>query len=302
MEHIRLSDCISEKDADEFAGIQPTRKNYDRLFRESVRIDKPDGSPLAVFLKRAIPPNICKTGYDVFRLLDAGVTNRGMAAAGKGAQPPMRRDGKRSNTRFLNVDTQRKLGLGDSSSAVVGFMDRYIRHPFCRKTAFNMDHPELFSAAMPYVIAANALFARELPERFAAQKEFCDRTEPDWVIPGTVFTTITVNKNFPTRVHKDAGDLKEGFGCMGVLRAGHYTGGYFVYPRYRVAFDCGSGDVLLGDVHEWHGNTRILGIPGAYERVSCVFYYRAKMHQCGTMAEELASAKGRQPGDPLYAE
>jgi hypothetical protein len=31
-------------------------------------------------------------------------------------------------------------------------------------------------------------------------------------------------------------------------------------------------DVLLADVHEWHGNTPLLGVPGGYQRISTVFY------------------------------
>lgn len=51
------------------------------------------------------------------------------------------------------------------------------------------------------------------------------------------------------------------------------------------------GDVLLADVHEWHGNTPLVPTRWPYERISFVFYYRAKMLECGSAAEELERAK-----------
>ena len=36
-----------------------------------------------------------------------------------------------------------------------------------------------------------------------------------------------------------------------------YHGGYFVLPQYRVAIDMRHGDILVCNVHEWHGNTAL---------------------------------------------
>jgi hypothetical protein len=62
----------------------------------------------------------------------------------------------------------------------------------------------------------------------------------------------------------------------------------------------GSGDVLLADVHQWHGNTPLILHPGA-ERISIVLYYREKMQYCGTESQELETAKRRTEG-PLFPE
>jgi hypothetical protein len=130
--------------------------------------------------------------------------------------------------------------------------------------------------------------------------EMIEQTKSDWVVPGTAFTTITVNMNFRTAVHKDAGDLKQGFGVLSVLEAGDYSGCYLVFPQYRVAVDMRSADVLLCDVHEWHGNTPLVGKKGKYQRISVVLYYREKMFKCGTAEEELARVQARKRGDPLW--
>ena len=84
-----------------------------------------------------------------------------------------------------------------------------------------------------------------------------NKTNPDFYIKGTVFTTITINKNFRTAIHTDKGDLKEGFGNLVVCEEGKYKGGYSGFPQFGIAFDVRQGDFLAMDVHEWHCNTEI---------------------------------------------
>lgn len=192
-----------------------------------------------------------------------------------------------------------KRSMKPVESGIVGFFDRNARFPFCRLTAFNLDEPDKFAAAMPLIRAIDSVFKKEVPDRYAAQLEMIEKTSPDFVISDTVFTTITVNKNWQTAVHKDAGDLEEGFGVMTALRAGYYTGCYLVFPQYRVAIDMQSRDLCLADVHQWHGNTPVIGIEGAYERISLVLYMRKKMVHCLSAEEELIRAKNRKRGDKI---
>ena len=63
------------------------------------------------------------------------------------------------------------------------------------------------------------------------------RLHPAWVIPGTPFTTATVNNTYAGAIHTDAGDLKAGFGVLVVLREGHYEGCETVFPEYGVGVD-----------------------------------------------------------------
>jgi hypothetical protein len=63
---------------------------------------------------------------------------------------------------------------------------------------------------------------------------------------------------------------------MGVLTThGRFSGGYFIMPRFGIAFDIQPGDLLLANVHELHGNGAMAG-----QRVSVVYYAREKMHLC----------------------
>lgn len=282
---------LTDTEADALCGWRLTADAYDSLLRKSVALVRPDGSLLAVYLREALPEQETLDAYPVFRAMNTHPGARFISTIGRRPDPYIKADGTKSTTVFIPQRDMPKYGLKGAVSGVMGYMDRYPRMPYCRTTAFNMDHADLFAKAMPYVRSVDTLFAEHAPVRYAAQEAACDATSRDFIIPGTVFTTITVNRNYPTRVHKDEGDLKEGFGVLSVFRKGSYQGAHFVLPKYRVAFDLGNRDLLLCDVHEWHGNTEMLGDRRKAERISCVFYYREKMGECGTAAEELQRAK-----------
>lgn len=289
---------VSDEEAETLQGCALGEDSYDRLITVDTDAYKEDGTPLLIYRRKVLPDPYCKAAYKELRKINAPPTNRGVAAVGDMPRP-LRKDGIRSNTNHVSLEDYPQIK--SMSSAIIGFFDRYARTPYCRQTAFNLNDPESFSRIYPFVLAADRVFAQELPERYLAQKAIVEKTHPDFFISGTVFTTVTVNKNFPTRVHKDSGDYAPGFGVLTVLRAGKYTGGYFIYPQYRLAVDMGSGDVLLSDVHVWHGNSALRGVPGTYERISCVLYYRSRMFECGSAEEEYQRAKRRKVGDPLHA-
>ena len=138
-----------------------------------------------------------------------------------------------------------------------------------------------------------------MPEHYKLQREEADKTSKDFVITNTAFTTVTVNSNWQTAVHTDAGDFENGFGNLVALRSGRYTGGYFVVPKWGVAFDLQQCDLLLVDVHQWHGNTPINLIDEDAKRISLVMYYRKNMISCGTAREEIEKAKKRKIGTSL---
>jgi len=281
------------------------------LLQEDAAVYKPDGTLLFKLVKGVVPLPLCRTAWENLREAAVATENRGAAAGevewstGGMAGGPVLLDGKPvmavpgSKKRFRRVLKDGSLSgtsvTASAQSGIVGYFDRYPRIPYCRLTAYAMNYPERFAAAQPFFRALDAVFAREVPDRYRAQQEAISRTHPDFTIHGTVFTTVTVNRNFRTAVHKDDGDLKAGFGLMTVLEAGRYEGGYLVFPAFRVAADVRTGDVLLSDVHEYHGNTPLKGRPGHWERISCVLYYRERMMECGSAAEELERVKRLRP-------
>jgi hypothetical protein len=163
-------------------------------------------------------------------------------------------------------------------SGVAGWYDRYPRIPYGRATSYTEKNFEKFKGCYPFMQTLNNGFKELLNWRWSNQKAAADKIDPRFLVPETVFTTITVNKSFRTACHRDAGDLNEGLSNLLVLGDGEYTGGYLVFPEVRVAVNVRPGDLLLVNNHEIiHGNTPIVLNHDKAERISLVCYFREKM-------------------------
>lgn len=163
-------------------------------------------------------------------------------------------------------------------SGVAGWYDRYPRIPYGRATSYTEKNLEKFKGCYSFLQSLNRGFKELLPWRWGNQKAAADKLDPRFLVPETVFTTITVNKSFRTACHRDAGDLNEGLSNLLVLGDGEYTGGYLVFPQVRIAVNVRPGDLLLVNNHEViHGNTPIILNHENAERISIVCYFREKM-------------------------
>ena len=120
-----------------------------------------------------------------------------------------------------------------------------------------------------------------LPFEYSVQRDEVRKVADELKIAGTAFTTVTVNKNLRTACHKDEGDLRQGTGCMATL--GQWQGSELAIPQFGLAVNYQPGDLLLGDVHLWHGNAPF--VEGG-ERVTTVLYCRERMHECGSDSGE----------------
>lgn len=254
----------------------------------SARVLKPNGDLLAIYLPRAIPAGLRDESYGTLHeLRKIQTNNRGLASGMERFGQP----GKRTATAPI-------------SSAIVGAFDPVGPYQYCRLTAFTRDEGEKYSGLFPLFRNIASHFATYVPDRFKVQLREAEQSQPEWVVPGTPFTTITVNNTYPTGVHVDKGDLNDGFSCIATLRrGGAYTGGVLTFPKFRVGVDMQDGDVLLMDAHEAHGNTHLYclacragddhpmrGICEEHgtERISVVTYFRTKIKNCGTLEEEQA--------------
>lgn len=173
-------------------------------------------------------------------------------------------------------------------SGIAGWFDRYPRIPYGRATSYTERNPEKFAMAFPFLQTLAAGFKELLPWRFNNQMEAAKKIDSRFLVPGTPFTTITVNKTFRTAAHFDAGDLDTGLSNLLVLsNNGNYKGGYLVAPEYRVAVNVRPGDLLLINNHEvMHGNTPIELLDETAERISLVCYFRENMLTLGSKEYE----------------
>ena len=279
----RVSDAAI---AERLAGRILGPNDYDVLLTGPARITKPDGSPLAIFLPGAIAEHAADEEiYQILHSFRGKLTkNRGIA----------------SGTKRLDPTKRGRSYAKEIPSAIAGAIDPAGQKRYCRLTSWTGENLPQWRRLAPMLMTIAEHLEQQVPDRFAAQAEVAKLSDPAWVVPGTPFSTITINNTYPTGVHTDKGDLEAGFSTIACLRRGPYTGGQLIFPAYRIAADLHDGDLILMDAHEWHGNTAITCACGeertgpcttcGAERLSVVSYFRTKIAQCGTPEQEYERA------------
>ncbi len=174
----------------------------------------------------------------------------------------------------------------------------------CRLTHFTRTNYEKYKNGLKFIQRIDKIFQNLIPENYFQQLQRAN-LKPHLKIPKTSFSTITINRNFRTALHRDAGDFKNGFGNLTVIERGKYHGGYTVFPQFGVAIDIRNNDFCAMDVHQWHSNTPLyetdedkkynetlekdyhdnsdVGTEGLYKnytRLSFVCYLREKIAKC----------------------
>lgn len=274
-------------------GSHATHDDYDVLISGDALVYGPDGSPLLMVRRKAIPEDVASAAYPHMHWLQrAKSDNRGVYAGQADRIVKVKKDGTVSRT------TRSK----PVASAVIGYYPRYPRIPFCRETAFTANNVDRWTETRPMIkhVADRYAAEKKLGARYRKQLSEAGKVHDEFMIPGTPFTTVTVNNCVAASYHQDKGDFKEGFGCMSVFRRGQYTGGQLVFPRYRIAVDLHDRDLIFFDPHEWHGNVPMEGEGpegkpenGGWERISMVYYMRTQMLDCGSAEEERLRAASR---------
>ena len=262
--------------------------DYDLLMTGSgpVRMRMPDNRPLCVYLPGVLAGLFTDDVYRILHSLRQHTTNNRGDASGT------RRLRRGGNAGIVSTRGETK----PTPSIMLGSMDPIGQTRYCRLSSWTGRNLPDWETLQPPLRVIGEHLRDNVPDRWAAQMSRVMNTHDDWIIPGTPFSTVTVNNTYPTGVHTDKGDLDEGYSTIACLRRGPYTGGQLVFPAYRVAVDLRDGDLILMDAHQWHGNVPITCPCGGElrgpcktcgaERISLVSYYRTKIADCGTPAEE----------------
>ena len=266
---------------------------------------------LAKFRKKVIPKETVQLGWDAFRLASNPSRNRGAAAGpidmkGKywSKRKPVETD--KWSTRYIQNGKPSKMRVNNVvASGVVGYYESTaFLDAACRMTSYTRGALKNYLHGLPFIQAIDEQFKKLVPDAYAKQLAAVKK-QPLYRIDGTAFSTLTVNMNFRTALHQDAGDFKEGFGNLTVIEWGKYHGAITMFPRYEVGFDVRSGDFLAMDVHEWHTNspfietkedkeynktlpeirtrdpeTGVKGTEHKFQRLTFVCYFREKLANC----------------------
>lgn len=200
------------------------------------------------------------------------------------------RDVQRVQARFVEDNYISETNYAQSSmSGIAGYFDRYPRIPYGRATSYTEKNLEKFKLCYPYLAKLNQQFKELIPGRWKAQRAQANKLDSRFLIADTVFTTLTVNHNWRTACHRDAGDFTEGFsnicGVTGPEGKG-WQGGQFILPQFRIAVNLQPGDMLLVNNHEGiHGNDELIGDDN--DRMTIVAYFREKMIELKSWEYEL---------------
>lgn len=202
-------------------------------------------------------------GWDGFFKTAAASRNRG-AAAGPidigsmywKKRKPIKTD--KWSTQYVQDGVVSKMRVNNNVfSSVLGYFEEtpFMKLP-CRLTSYTQSFFRYYKKGIPFIRSINSQFKKLIPDHYDRQLRRILKNR-FYRISDTAFSSVTVNRNFRTALHKDAGDFKEGFGNLTVIERGKYHGGYTLFPQYGVGFDLRTKDFLAMDVHEWHCNTKL---------------------------------------------
>tara|TARA_B100000242_G_scaffold241635_1_gene181760 strand:- start:267 stop:1343 length:1077 start_codon:yes stop_codon:yes gene_type:complete len=303
-------------------------KHYDKIIKEDCDvygIDETGKKKLLLKLRKGVIPDaVCQNAFTSLEKEAQHLnSNRGAAAGKVNLKKLPKYVGdivKRDNYRVYYKSPNGELRKDNISnlvrSNIIGFYDMPDRNklavykkmgkeaPKCRQTAFTRDKVEEWKNAIPIIEAGDKQFKELLPNRHKNQYLVASQT-PDFQVKDTAYSTVTINYNYRSACHKDAGDFEEGFGNLMVLEKDKcchnnikktntkdvysYEGGYLGFPKYGICVDVRQGDYLAMDVHEWHCNCKMIcGCPRKekcknkdhYGRLSLVCYLRKGMIKC----------------------
>ena len=305
LRRIELSPIKTNEETAAFAGTHLKQNDCKLLITENADLFcKESGICIAKFRKNVISKPIQKPAYDnLFNVAKQDQDNRG-TASGRDEEKVMdvvRKENAQGYQREEN-SLRFKLIIQDGTisktsravpvkSNIIGYMDSTPRFPYCRQTAFNQKHFEKFKKAYPIIKTVDNYYKELMPRNYERQYKAAQTVPHEFIIKNTVFSTVTVNMDWQTAVHQDRGDFTGGFGNLVALRSGNFTGGHFVIVKWGVGFDLQNGDLLLADVHQWHGNTPIIKQDPKARRISLVMYLRENMMKCDSVSIELEKAQ-----------
>lgn len=314
----RASDKEFAKNEGKFFDVERDFKIFDEdvdVYGLSHEDDVAAGAPkrrlLLKLRKNVFTPKEIQGGWDAFRLLAIPSRNRGAAAGPidlKSTYWRRRKAVEISGWSARYIQDGKKSAMRVNNSVSSGVIGNYEKTPFmkapCRLTGYTRRGLKYFQHGIPFIQSIAGQFKHLVPDSYAKQYAVASKM-PLYQIPETPFSTVTVNMNFRTALHKDAGDYHDGFGNLTVLEWGRYHGGETLFPRFGVGINLRTGDFVAMDVHEWHCNAALTetpedaaynktlpdirtreaftGVEGSqrlYQRISLVCYFREKIQDC----------------------
>ena len=160
--------------------------------------------------------------------------------------------GKQSKMRVNNPVASNPIGFFEGTKSLG------IDKP-CRLTFHTANNLDKYEGGKPYLHELDRWYKKLRPVEHKRQLDRAN-LQPKFKIDHTAFSTITINRNFRTALHQDAGDYG-GIAVLSCLEYGKYRGGLFTILAYGIGINLRQDDILVADVHQFHSNTEIWTTP-----------------------------------------
>lgn len=202
---------------------------------------------------------------------------------------PFHADSRSTAGGALGTRNREKLG----ESKIFGFRPRIpYGANYCSISSTAVTHPKQHNIICEFGLLLNHIYETCAPETAALHSKLLSECiRPDWILPGTRFTSGIANRNNPLKYHFDKGNLENVMSCMVVFRRG-CEGGYLSIPEFDARWMLDDHSVLLFDGQSFlHGVTPIKRLNKNAYRYSVVYYALKALGKCGTLDEELTRAR-----------
>lgn len=308
-----LSELYSDEDLETLKGKYLDDEYIHTMINESCDIYSDTGEFILSFKKDIISEHNRNIGFNNFKNCISPSRGRG-ASAGE-IDPEAIYWKKRKivknttfSTKYLKPDgTESKMKVNNPVySTAYGYFEKQKQMNYdspCRMTSFTKNKLKHYQEGLPFIDEIADYYKKIRPEEYKIQYDRAHLNE--FHINDTPFSTITINRNFRTGLHKDAGDFG-GVACLTVLEEGLFNGGILMFPKYGIGINMRQGDLLIANVHNYHCNTELwttkkqdeynkfntpsfkkvnkdIGVLGSdkdYTRMSFVCYLREKLIDC----------------------
>lgn len=310
---IYLHRIISDTDLDTLKGHHLDDGYIHHLYNHDVDIYDSDTYELILSFRKNRLKN-SQTAWDNYRHLAVPSRGRGASAGQIDPNSTYWKKRKLHNTKgyttgYLKADgTVSKMRVNNQVASIpIGYFEK-ISGPLkvnlpCRLSWHTANDLDKFKGGIPYLQEVDRWYKKLNYKAYHHQKTRADK-QPNYRIDNTAFSTITMNRNFRTALHKDSGDYG-GFAVLSVLEHGKYNGGLYMIPAYGIGINLRQNDILVANVHEYHANTELwttkeqdeynasiplefkkdtrvgtIGLDLPFSRISFVSYLREKLIDC----------------------
>jgi len=227
----------------------PDRTHAKRMIDGDRLVLTPDGI-LALMLKAIIEPSMCDAAKTVSEHVHGRLDLRA-AALGSKSMPRIKEDG----TLGYTATPDSVVGISERDDVREGLFGTVHGKP-PHVSPLTRDRNDLLLQLRPIIERMSELFDRYLPTPYEFQRRAVKSAPREFRLWQTPFSSAYIPVHLRSGYHFDGSNLRGGMSVLAPL--GDFVGGELILCRWRVGFALETGDLLIFNGFERHGNLPIL--------------------------------------------